>query len=132
MNHSVNERVVYHDSCYIGRYNGIYDVPRNILQSIPGVTLLEMGRNKEDGMCCGAGGGRMWMEEDEGLRVNVTRAKQAMNRKPTIIGSNCPYCLTMMSDGVKALEADKVGTFDLTELVVRAMDGKNPAQQKIF
>lgn len=118
---NVNERVAYHDSCYIGRYNGIYDVPRNILEKIPGVTLLEMDRNKEDGMCCGAGGGRMWMEEDEGLRVNETRVKQAMNREPTVIGSNCPYCLTMMSDGVKAIKADDVGTLDLAELVAKAM-----------
>ncbi len=117
----LEERVVYHDSCYLGRYNGIYDLPRNILKAIPGVTLLEMDRNKEDGMCCGAGGARMWMEEDEGLRVNEVRAKQAMNHDPTIIGSNCPYCLTMMSDGVKALDKEDVQTYDLAELVAKAM-----------
>ena len=121
LKNEVQERVAYHDSCYVGRYNGIYDVPRTILEKIPGVTLLEMDRNKEDGMCCGAGGGRMWLEEDEGVRVNETRVKQAMNREPTVIGSNCPYCLTMMSDGVKAMEAEKVGTFDLAELVAEAM-----------
>ena len=119
---TVKERVVYHDSCYLGRYNGVYNVPRDILKAIPGVTLLEMGRNKEDAMCCGAGGGRMWMEEDEGVRVNETRVRQALNREPTIIASNCPYCLTMMNDGVKSLEAENVATFDLAELVVRALD----------
>lgn len=121
LTNELHERIVYHDSCYLGRYNGIYDIPRDILRAIPGVTLLEMDRNKEDGMCCGAGGARMWMEEDEGLRVNEVRAKQAMNRNPTIIGSNCPYCLTMMDDGVKALEKDDVQTYDLAELVVKAI-----------
>lgn len=121
LTNELQERIVYHDSCYLGRYNGIYDVPRDILKAIPGVTLLEMDRNKEDGMCCGAGGARMWMEEDEGLRVNETRVKQAMNEKPTIIGSNCPYCLTMMDDGVKAFEAEHVQTYDLAELVAKAL-----------
>ena len=115
------ERVVYHDSCYLGRYNGIYDIPRDILRAIPGVTLLEMKRNKEDAMCCGAGGARMWMEEDEGLRINVVRVKQALNEKPTVIGSNCPYCLAMMIDGVKALEAENIKTYDLAEIVAKAM-----------
>ncbi len=121
LTNEVDERVAYHDSCYLGRYNGIYDVPRDILQAIPGVTLLEMARNKEDGLCCGAGGARMWMEEDEGVRVNETRVKQALNREPTAIGSNCPYCLTMMSDGVKAMEAEEVSTYDLAELVAKAL-----------
>jgi Fe-S oxidoreductase len=117
----VEARVVYHDSCYIGRYNGIYDAPRNILRAVPGVELVEMARNREDSMCCGAGGGRMWMEEDEGNRVNVTRAKQALERSPTIIGSNCPYCLVMMGDGVKSLDADDVQTLDLAEIVAQSL-----------
>lgn len=123
----VDERVVYHDSCYIGRYNGIYDTPRNILRAIPGIELLEMARNKEDGLCCGAGGGRMWMEEDEGERVNVTRVGMALDNKPTVIGSNCPYCLTMMGDGVKSFnKEEEIGTFDLAEIVARSISP--PAQ----
>jgi Fe-S oxidoreductase len=118
----VEERVVYHDSCYIGRYNGIYDIPRDILKAIPGLNLLEMERNKEDSMCCGAGGGRMWIEENEGARVNVKRVEQALDGKPTVIGSNCPYCLTMMGDGIKQFDADEqVRALDLAELVEMSM-----------
>ncbi|MCI0181987.1 (Fe-S)-binding protein [Sulfoacidibacillus ferrooxidans] len=117
----VNEHVVYHDSCYLGRYNGIYDDPRDILRALPGVKLTEMERNRENSMCCGAGGGRMWMEEKEGNRVNVTRVKQALIANPSVIASNCPYCLTMMGDGVKAVDAEDVLTLDLAELVSQSL-----------
>lgn len=118
---AVNERIVYHDSCYLGRYNGIYDDPRAALEAIPGIELLEMERNRENSMCCGAGGGRMWMEEREGNRINVTRVKQALITHPTVIAANCPYCLTMMSDGVKAVDANDVITLDVAELVARSL-----------
>ncbi|CAI8872166.1 putative iron-sulfur-binding oxidoreductase FadF [Brevibacillus sp. IT-7CA2] len=118
----VTESIAYHDSCYIGRYNNIYDLPRRILKTIPGVQVLEMERNREDAMCCGAGGGMMWMEETQGKRVNIARTEQALVLKPTTIGSNCPYCLTMMSDGVKAKEAeDLVKTLDIAEIVEKAI-----------
>lgn len=118
----VNEAVAYHDSCYLGRYNGMYEIPRKILQSISGVKLLEMERNRQDSMCCGAGGGMMWMEETQGTRVNLARTEQALRMSPTAIGSSCPYCLTMMSDGVKAKEAEeRVATLDISELVERAL-----------
>jgi Fe-S oxidoreductase len=114
----VRETVVYHDSCYIGRYNGIYDIPREILRSIPGVEIVEMERNREDSMCCGAGGGMMWMEEIQGKRINIERTEQALLMNPTTIGSNCPYCLTMLSDGTKAKEVEnKVKTLDIAEIV---------------
>lgn len=77
-NKEVQENIAYHDSCYIGRYNDIYDIPRQILKSIPGVNVLEMERNKQDAMCCGAGGGNMWMEETQGTRVNIDRTEQAL------------------------------------------------------
>lgn len=126
---AVEERVVYHDSCYIGRYNGIYDVPRNILHAIPGLTLVEMERNKEDSMCCGAGGGRMWIEEKEGVRVNAKRVEQALDGKPTVIGSNCPYCLIMMGDGIKHFDADEeVRALDLAELVEMSMSRSLPLE----
>ena len=119
---SVNERVVYHDSCYLGRYNGIYDAPRFVLERIPGVELVEADRNRENGMCCGAGGGLMWQEEKVGTRVNVARTEQLLETKPTVIGSACPYCLTMLSDGTKAKEVDEtVGTFDVVELLDRSL-----------
>ena len=114
----VSEAIAYHDSCYIGRYNDIYDIPRQILKSIPGVKVLEMERNKSDSMCCGAGGGMMWMEETQGKRINVERTEQALLLSPTTIGSNCPYCLTMLSDGTKAKEVeDQVKTLDIVEIV---------------
>jgi Fe-S oxidoreductase/nitrate reductase gamma subunit len=118
----VTESIAYHDSCYIGRYNNIYEIPRQILHTIPGVRVLEFARNKEDAMCCGAGGGMMWMEETQGKRVNIARTEQALMLSPTTIGSNCPYCLTMMSDGVKAKEAEElVQTLDIAEIVEKAL-----------
>ncbi len=118
----VKEAIAYHDSCYLGRYNNIYDIPRQILTSVPGVKILEMERNKENAMCCGAGGGRMWIEETEGKRINVERVEQALKLSPTMIGSNCPYCLTMLTDGTKAKEAeDQVRTMDIAEIVERSL-----------
>ncbi|MBD8013270.1 MULTISPECIES: (Fe-S)-binding protein [Planococcus] len=120
----VNERITFHDSCYLGRYNDVYDAPREILKAIEGVELVEMVRNRQDGMCCGAGGGMMWMEEDAGHRVNVARTEQALEVNPTMISSGCPYCLTMLSDGTKAKEVeDEVGTYDVAELLEMAVLG---------
>ncbi|AQU80334.1 hypothetical protein AJGP001_14070 [Planococcus faecalis] len=121
---AVNERITFHDSCYLGRYNDVYDAPREILKAIEGVELVEMKRNREDGMCCGAGGGMMWMEEDVGHRVNVARTEQALEVSPTMISSGCPYCLTMLSDGTKAKEVEEqVGTYDVAELLEMAVLG---------
>ncbi|MEH7375717.1 (Fe-S)-binding protein, partial [Neobacillus drentensis] len=118
----VNETIVYHDSCYIGRYNGIYNIPREILKAIPGVKVAEMERNRENSMCCGAGGGMMWLEETQGKRINIERTEQALSLNPTVIGSNCPYCLTMLSDGTKAKEVEElVKTLDIAEIVERSL-----------
>ncbi|WP_274364158.1 heterodisulfide reductase-related iron-sulfur binding cluster [Paenibacillus thermotolerans] len=122
--HQVRERIAYHDSCYLGRYNGVYDQPRNVLRSIPGVELAEMERSRENGMCCGAGGGRMWMEETSGKRVNLARTEQALLVEPTVIASACPYCLTMMEDGTKLVEADdRVKARDIAELLEQSVFG---------
>lgn len=124
MNYPVNETIVFHDSCYLGRYNDVYDPPREILRGIPGVKLVEMDRNRETGMCCGAGGGLMWMEEHVGNRINVTRTEQALATEASVISSGCPYCLTMLQDGTKAKEVEEqVGTFDIAELLERAVFG---------
>lgn len=129
----VRERVTYHDSCYLGRYNGVFDPPRYILEQIPGVELVEMKRNKENGMCCGAGGGMMWMEETEGVRINVARTEQALEVKPTLIGSACPYCLTMLSDGTKAKELeDQVKTMDVAEILALSIeDDATEAEKRV-
>lgn len=114
----INQKLTYHDSCYLGRYNGVYDPPREILKSIPGIDLVEMDRNRENGMCCGAGGGLMWTEETTGNRINVARTEQAMETQSTMISSACPYCLTMMSDGTKAKEVDEdISTMDVAEIL---------------
>lgn len=119
----VQERITYHDSCYLGRYNQVFDPPRYILSQIPGVELVEMKRNRSNGMCCGAGGGLMWMEETEGVRINVARTEQALEVNPTMIGSACPYCLTMLSDGTKAKEVeDQVKTMDVAEILAMSID----------
>ncbi|MBS4206825.1 4Fe-4S dicluster domain-containing protein [Bacillus sp. FJAT-50079] len=120
--YAVEETITFHDSCYLGRYNDVYDPPRELLKKIPGVKLVEMERNRENGMCCGAGGGMMWMEEDTGQRVNVARTEQALAVDPTVISSGCPYCLTMLSDGTKAKEVeDQVKTYDIAELLERSI-----------
>ncbi|MFS8580622.1 MAG: (Fe-S)-binding protein, partial [Novibacillus thermophilus] len=121
---AVNERITYHDSCYLGRYNDQYDAPRTIISRIPGAELVEMARSRENAMCCGAGGGMMWMEETDGIRVNVARTEQAMAVNPSTIASACPYCLTMMSDGTKAKEVeDKVHTKDVAEILAESVFG---------
>lgn len=122
--HEVNETITFHDSCYLGRYNEVYEPPRAILKAIPGVKLVEMERNREKGMCCGAGGGLMWMEETTGNRINVTRTEQALAVFPTVISSGCPYCLTMLSDGTKAKEVEEsVQTLDVTEILEKSVLG---------
>ncbi|WP_170008395.1 heterodisulfide reductase-related iron-sulfur binding cluster [Bacillus fonticola] len=123
--HAVQETITFHDSCYLGRYNEVYEPPRDILKAIPGLQLVEMERNRETGMCCGAGGGMMWMEEETGSRVNVTRTEQALEVNPTMISSGCPYCLTMLSDGTKAKEVeDSVATMDVAEILELSVCGR--------
>jgi len=113
---------VYHDSCFLGRYNNIYDQPRKILKAIPGLQLVEMERNLDKSFCCGAGGARMWMEEDIGERINNARTKQAMAVKADTIAVGCPFCLTMMSDGIKDNQmTETMAAWDIAELVVKAM-----------
>lgn len=130
LDHRVEETIVFHDSCYLGRYNDVYDAPREILKAIPGVNLVEMERNRETAMCCGAGGGLMWMEEHVGNRINVARTEQALATNASVISSGCPYCLTMLSDGTKAKEVeDQVGTFDIAELLERSVFGEETVEE---
>ena len=111
----------YHDSCFLGRYNNVYDQPRKILSAIPGMKITEMDRNLAKSFCCGAGGARMWMEE-EGTRINVMRAEQAIASGANAIAVGCPFCLTMLFDGLKDKEMEgQVASFDIAEIVIKAM-----------
>lgn len=115
---SVKNKITYHDSCYLGRYNDIYDSPRQSLSNIDGVELVEMERNKSKGFCCGAGGGRMFLEDVEGGRINEERTKEALSTTADTIGTACPFCMTMMSDGVKSFnKTDDVAVKDIAEIV---------------
>jgi Fe-S oxidoreductase len=114
-----SSKITYHDSCYLGRYNNIYDSPRDPLKSIKGIQLVEMERNKDKGFCCGAGGGRMFLEELEGTRINNNRAEEAINTKADTIASACPFCMTMMTDGVKSFDkADDIKIKDIAEIIL--------------
>jgi Fe-S oxidoreductase len=122
---AVEEQVTIHDSCYMGRYNNSYEAPRSLLRAIPGVTVREMERSGAQGMCCGAGGGLMWMEEHSGTRINYARTAQALEVKPSVISSACPYCLTMMEDGLRFLSADEeVEARDVAELLAESVFGE--------
>ncbi|MEW6025704.1 MAG: heterodisulfide reductase-related iron-sulfur binding cluster [Planctomycetota bacterium] len=114
-----NSFVTYHDSCYLGRYNDIYNAPRQILKSIPGVEFREMPRNHKKSFCCGAGGGRMWMEEKRGTRINQIRIQEAQDTvKAGTVVTACPYCLTMLGDGIKEKGiGDKLKAVDIVEML---------------
>ena len=115
--------VTYHDSCYLGRYNGIFAAPRQVLRSLGGVKLVEMERNLEYGFCCGAGGGHLWLEEQKaGERINEMRTEQALLTGAGVIATACPYCLQMFEDGIQTKQVQElVRTMDIAELVVQAM-----------
>jgi Fe-S oxidoreductase len=107
----------------LGRYNNMYDQPRRLLSSIGGVQLVEIDRNRARSFCCGAGGGRMWLEEHHGKRINEMRTDQALEKNPNVIATACPYCLTMLDDGIKAREkAESVKSLDIVELILNAME----------
>ncbi|MBS1959365.1 MAG: (Fe-S)-binding protein [Bdellovibrionales bacterium] len=118
---ALDATVTFHDSCYLGRWNNVYEQPRSVIESIPSVKMVEMKQHHDKGMCCGAGGGRMWMEEHIGRRVNVTRTEQALETNAGIIATACPFCVTMITDGVKTKEAvDHVQVKDISELLDQA------------
>jgi len=114
--------VVFHDPCYLGRHNGEFDAPRQVLQQLCGGAPLEMALSREKAMCCGAGGGRMWMEETIGRRINVLRVEQALPAAPKVIATACPYCAVMVADGLGAVAgAGDMPSRDIAELVAEAM-----------
>lgn len=116
------EKLVYHDSCYIGRYNQIYDEPRRILQSLSQDQPIELKRSREQGFCCGAGGGRMWLEETTGQRINQNRAEEIIASNAKSVGVACPFCMTMLSDGLKSKEREDIQVKDIAELVAESLN----------
>lgn len=115
----VSEEVAYHDSCYLGRVNGIYEVPREVLNEL-NFAVKEMNRAKTEGLCCGAGGGQMFKEDEPGVkRINLERVEEVLATGAKKVVSNCPFCLTMLTDGVKAKEKQhEVMVYDLAELIL--------------
>ena len=112
---------LFHDSCYLGRHNDVYDAPREVITAATGKEPAEMGRNRNNAFCCGAGGGRMWMEEHTGERINLTRVREALEEKPDTICVSCPYCLTMFEDGLKDVKAEGVRVRDVAEVMAEAV-----------
>jgi Fe-S oxidoreductase len=125
----LEERVVYHDSCYLGRHNDVYLAPRNVIGHLKGIEVVEAGRNGTKGMCCGAGGARMWMEEHIGKQVNVERSQELLATGASRIATACPFCYVMIDDGVKAqgVEEDEVKVGDLAMHVLDAIENAEPA-----
>jgi Fe-S oxidoreductase len=110
--------VTYHDPCYLGRHNGIYEAPRRVLQSIPGLTLVEMADNKESSLCCGGGGGGAWSDAPRSRRLGVPRVEQALASGAEVLATACPYCIRMLNDAIEALGvADRIAVRDLAELL---------------
>ena len=115
------KKITYHDSCYMGRMNGVYEAPRAVLEALD-AELVEMKRCRSNGLCCGAGGAQMFKEDEPGkARINEARAEEALETGAAVIAANCPFCLTMMTDGVKAKDKqDEVMVYDLAELIIQA------------
>ncbi|MGB1697194.1 MAG: heterodisulfide reductase-related iron-sulfur binding cluster [Thermoplasmatota archaeon] len=124
--------ITYHDSCYLGRHNDIFEAPRRVMESVNGLPVLEMAANRDQGLCCGAGGSNMWYEvPEDGERINVIRAKQAAETEATTVATACPFCLTMMTDGLSLSgnDPDNGGTMnakDLAEIVAEHLDWSPP------
>ena len=114
--------VTFHDPCYLGRHNDVYDAPRQILQAIPGINIVEMPKSKSRSFCCGGGGARAFMEEHTGERINATRVGQAQDTGASLVAAACPYCITMFDDGIKAKDlTDKLKVKDCVELLAETL-----------
>ena len=122
----VDRKVTYHDPCFLGRHNKVYTPPREILDSVQGLSTQEMHRCKDRGFCCGAGGARMWMEEKIGKRINAERTEEALELDPDVISTACPFCITMLSDALNTKKQngeakDHVEVLDVSQILLRSM-----------
>jgi Fe-S oxidoreductase/nitrate reductase gamma subunit len=124
LKYPVADKMAIHDACYLGRYNQVYQPPRDICRAVPGTQLKETARNRDSGFCCGGGGGRMWLHENIGQNINVIRAEEMTNTGIDLIGTACPYCLVMLDDGVKSLELEKAPKVaDIIDIVAESLGG---------
>ncbi len=131
LKHPINKKVTFHDPCYLGRYNGMYDLPREILRSIPGIELVEMPRNKERSFCCGAGGGNLVREYPGEDRPNNIRAREAASTNAEVLAVACPFCMIMLEDGVKTEKLDdKIQVLDIIELIWDSAYGAEESEIK--
>ena len=127
---TLEERITYHDSCYLGRHNDVYMAPRKVVGAIKGIEIVEMPRNGTQGMCCGAGGARMWMEESIGTKVNDERAREALSTGATRIATACPFCYIMLDDGAKAAGADE-DQVKVADLAIHLLDAIEAGESKM-
>jgi Fe-S oxidoreductase len=128
----IEEKITYHDPCFLGRHNKVYTPPREIMEQVPGVQAQEMHRCRERGFCCGAGGARMWMEERIGKRINAERIEEALGTDPDTISTGCPYCLVMLGDAISAKKSsgeakDSLEVVDVAQLLARSVAQPEPA-----
>jgi Fe-S oxidoreductase len=128
----IEEKITYHDPCFLGRHNKVYTPPRQIMEQVPGVVAQEMHRCKERGFCCGAGGARMWMEERIGKRINIERIEEALGTDPDTISTGCPYCLVMLGDAISAKKStgeakESLEVVDVAQLLARSIAQPEPA-----
>ena len=124
-------KLTYHDPCYIGRYNDIYDEPRQVLKVLNSNDISEMKRNRNKSFCCGGGGGRAWMEETIGKRINQNRVNEALDTGAEVLAAACPFCITMFDDGIKGVEAEeKMQIEDIAEIVVQAIEARQKIQTR--
>ena len=126
------EKIAYHDSCFLGRHNDIYEPPRDIIKAIPKAQLVELPRCRENGFCCGAGGSHMWVEETKGQRINHVRSEEAQESGCTTLAANCPFCIQMFEDGIPSVQPDEskqMKAYDVAELLERAVIGERNGKQ---
>src|SRR5207249_1320108 len=116
---TLDATVVFHDSCYLGRYNGIMDAPRDVARAVPGLRVIDPPRTRERGLCCGGGGGHMWMEVKSEKRVNVIRVEELLATRANVVGTACPFCLAMVDLGRKVKEAEETLAVELAHVLDR-------------